>query len=145
QFGLPLLTFVNRSGQTSSGRWLNPTTVAAIGWNSIGTVANGQIIWNGGTSVWSQTLTVQGTGTGPGVVSITVPGNAVILTNRQGQMSQATITGPNTIVTGPNWGSVVGTRTNGKIHWANGTVWENFDFNALNALFADLRDFPFGI
>jgi hypothetical protein len=32
-------------------------------------------------------------------------------------------------------GGVTGTRSNGQVVWSNGVVWNNFDFNALNALF----------
>jgi hypothetical protein len=39
---------------------------------------------------------------------------------------------------------VTGTQSNGRIQWSNGTVWDNFDFNALDAVFSDIKTFPFG-
>jgi hypothetical protein len=45
-------------------------------------------------------------------------------------LSRATLVG----LDGPFQG-VQGTRLNGKIFWANGQVWTNFDFNSLNAFF----------
>ncbi|MFN0053393.1 MAG: serine hydrolase domain-containing protein [Planctomycetales bacterium] len=143
QFGLPVLVFVNRLGQTSNGRWLNPTTVIATDWNSTGIVADGQIVWNGGQSVWSRQLIVSGASSGVGTVSITAIGQQVLLTNRQGGTSSATIVAPNTFKTGANWGNIIGTRQGGKILWANGTVWDEFDYNALNAVFTNITQFPF--
>ena len=33
----------------------------------------------------------------------------------------------------------------GKINWANGSLWRGFDFNDLDAVFSDITSFPFGI
>ena len=38
---------------------------------------------------------------------------------------------------------LIGTRKNGQILWSNGTVWNNFDYNGLNALFFGVTTFPF--
>jgi hypothetical protein len=42
---------------------------------------------------------------------------------------------------GDDW-RLTGTRLNGKIFWSNGQVWDNFDFNALNALFEMGTGYP---
>lgn len=141
QNGTTSLTFVNKVGGTSAGKWISPTQVQATDWGTIGTVTNGQIKWNNNT-FWNKDLTVFATGGGSGLVSVTATNAGVTLTNKSGGTSQARITGPNTIVA-LNWG-VTGTRNNGRILWSNGTVWDNFDFNALDSVFSDVRQFPFG-
>ncbi|MSR56893.1 MAG: hypothetical protein EXS05_04385 [Planctomycetaceae bacterium] len=137
------LVFVNRFGQTSNGNWTSPTTVFATDWGSTGVVINGQISWNGGQTIWNKNLAVVGKSSGQGTISIAETNNLITLTNKVGGTSSAKITGPNTIVQGANWGSVVGTRIGGKIFWANGTVWDNFDFNSLDAIFSDIKQLPF--
>jgi hypothetical protein len=37
---------------------------------------------------------------------------------------------------------VTGTRLNGKIYWSNGEVWNNFNFDALNAFFEMRAVYP---
>ncbi|MFN0056277.1 MAG: hypothetical protein ACKV0T_29375 [Planctomycetales bacterium] len=63
------IEFVNRLGEKSSGKWISPTEVKTLDWNSIGTVSNGQIVWNNGT-VWNKNLQVVGTGNGSGRILI---------------------------------------------------------------------------
>jgi hypothetical protein len=67
--------------------------------------------------------------------------NQFFVTNRTGGSSRAVLTGPYTI-TLLDWG-VTGTRTGSRILWSNGTIWDNFDYNALDALFSDIKTFPF--
>lgn len=143
QNGTTSLTFVNRLGATSAGYWLNPTTVFASDWNSTGTVVDGRISWNGGQTLWYKRTTVWGASSGQGQVSLTMAAasNQFFVTNRTGGSSRAVVTSPTTI-TLLDWG-VTGTRSGGRILWSNGTVWDNFDFNALDALFSDLKTFPF--
>lgn len=136
------LTFVNKTGGTSSGFWTSPTQVTASGWNVTGVVSNGRIQWSNGTT-WNKNLVVAGTGAdGTGQVSISAIGGQIILTDKSGGTSRARITDSGTIVA-LDW-NVTGTRGNGKISWSNGTSWNNFDWNALDAVFADIRSFPFG-
>jgi hypothetical protein len=136
------LTFVNKAGGTSSGKWISPSSVQAINWGVTGTIANGQILWSNNT-VWNKNLVAFATGGGSGLTSVTSTNSQIILTNKSGGTSRAEMTGENTLVA-LDWGGVTGTRSNGKILWSNGTVWDNFDFNALDAVFADIKQFPFG-
>ena len=143
QSGATGLVFVNRMGQSSRGHWINPTTVVATDWNSTGTVANGQIVWSGNSVVWNKNLLVQGASSGQGKTSIAATNDQIVLTNKAGGTSAATLINPTTLVA-LNWGNVSGSRVDDKIVWSNGTIWDNFDFNALNAVFADIHSFPFG-
>ena len=139
QNGTTTLGFVSSLGQSFSGNFTDPThlvvTSAATGFavGTTATVGGGQIAWSTG-EVWSENFSVQGTIGPSGVVSISVTPAGITLTNERGAISRAAITGPNTIVA-LDWHSLVGTRTNGGISWANGTAWTNFDFNALDAMF----------
>ncbi len=134
------LTFTNRVGATALGFWSSPTQVAVPNWGVTGIVSNGKIQWSN-NSVWNKNLTVFGTGSdGTGVVSINETNNSITLTNKTGGTSRAQITAAGLVAL--DWG-VTGTRTNGKIAWSNNTAWDNFDFNALDALFSDIRTLPF--
>jgi predicted RNA-binding protein len=142
QNGTTTLSFVNKLGQTTAGRWISPTQVQAAGWGVTGTVANGQILWSNNCR-WLANTTVFGESSGTGTLSITSTDSQILLTNRSGGTSRAAITAAGTLVA-LDWGNVVGTRSNGRIVWSNGTVWDNFDFNALDAVFSDIRSYPFG-
>src|SRR5262249_23105004 len=120
QNGTTHLTFVNRVGQTSDGYWISSTQVRATTWNVTGTIANGQIQWSN-NSVWNKNLTVIGSSSGLGQVSILATNQIIILTNKVGGVSRARITGPDTIVA-VDWGGVAGTLSGGKIVWSNNTV-----------------------
>jgi hypothetical protein len=136
------LTFVNKAGGTSAGSWLSPTQVQATDWNVTGTVINGQILWSNG-SVWNKNLVVSATSSGAGATSIAATSTQILLTNTSGGTSRAQVTGADTLVA-LDWSGLIGTRSNGRIVWSDGTVWDNFDFNALDAVFSDLRALPFG-
>ncbi|MFN0052473.1 MAG: FG-GAP-like repeat-containing protein [Planctomycetales bacterium] len=135
QNGTTILSFVNRLGQTSIGKWISPTQVVAMEWNVTGLVADGRIVWSNNT-VWSKNLQVFGTGATGGEVSLTESNGQVILTNRRGGTSHAKIMDDMTLIA-LDWGGVIGTRLSGGIEWSNRTTWSNFDFNALDAVFAD--------
>jgi ELWxxDGT repeat protein len=135
------LTFVNKVGQTSDGNWISPTQVRATAWNVTGTISNGRIDWSN-NSVWNRNLTVIGSSSGQGRVSILATHQLILLTNRSGGTSTARITAPDTIVA-VDWGGVVGTLAGGKILWSNNTVWDTFNCNALDAIFGDITTFPF--
>jgi hypothetical protein len=136
------LVFVNKAGGTSSGSWLSPTQISATDWGVTGTVRDGQILWSNG-SVWNKNLVASATGGGAGLVSVTATNAQIILTNKSGGTSRAEVTAAGTLVA-LDWGGVTGTQSNGRIVWSNGTVWDNFDFNALDAVFSDIRTYPFG-
>lgn len=140
--GTTTLVFFNRTGETTTGHWVNPNTVTADNWNVTGTVSNGQISWSNG-SVWQKKLVISGTTNAGGDISITQTGGQIILTNRTGQTSRAQLTSSNTIVA-LDWGTISGTIDDGKITWSNGTMWKGIDFNDLDAVFSDVSNFPFG-
>src|SRR5262249_49813923 len=92
------LEFVDANGGISSGYWISPTQVAATTWGKTGSVKNGQIVWSDG-AVWNKNLVVVGVGNGagPGVVTVTVRNNQVLLTNKLGTVMQARIIDPFTL------------------------------------------------
>ena len=67
--------------------------------------------------------------------------------NRQidsnGAVSHAQVQSSGTVVglDGPLSG-LTATRQNGQLAWSNGAVWNNFDFNALNAFFEMATGYP---
>ncbi|HTI50615.1 MAG TPA: hypothetical protein VL475_06685, partial [Planctomycetaceae bacterium] len=136
------LTFVNKAGGTSTGKWISSTQVQATDWNVTGSVINGQILWSNG-AVWNKNLVASATSSGTGLTSIAATSTQVILTNTVGGTSRAQITGANTLVA-LDWGGLIGIRSNGQILWSDGTTWDNFDFDALDAVFSDIRTLPFG-
>src|SRR4029079_12011422 len=119
----------------------SPTQVRVAAWNVTGTVTNGQIQWSNGT-VWNKHLTVIGSSSGQGQVSVLATDQVILLTNRLGGTSRARITAPDTIVA-VDWGGVAGTLSDGKILWSNNTGWDNFNRNSLDAVFGDVTTFPF--
>jgi hypothetical protein len=147
--GTTTLTFVNRVGGTAPGFWINSTQVRVPMWgNIVGTVGNGQIQWSNGVT-WNKNLNILGTATSaPGAIGIGATNAGVTVTNRAGTTVTGQIIAPNTIQV-QAWG-ITGVRQGGKITWrqisnnAFVNTWENFDFNALDAVFSDIRNFPFG-
>jgi len=146
QDGSTTLRFVDRFGNTNLGKFLTPTRVQDLGLGRTGTISNGQIIWSDG-EIWSKALLIQGTraGTSPAqAVSITATNSLIQATTGTETiglqlLSLNTIRGKSGSLMG-----LIGRRQGGKIVWSNGVTWENFDFNALNALFADIQTYPRG-
>lgn len=141
------LTFTDTAGGTSKGFWQSPTQVKATDWNSVGTVLNGRILWVGGTrdgEIWNKKLVLigSGSGAGPGFVKIEMTNNQLLLTNKLGTVMHAKILDPFTLYN-IDTGKLI-TRKNGKLDFGGGLVWSDFDFNALDAVFADITTFPFG-
>ncbi|MCY2964244.1 MAG: hypothetical protein NT069_11530 [Planctomycetota bacterium] len=138
QNGTTTLGFVDQLGNTTSGRWTTPTTVLDVGRNRTGTVSSGKITWSGG-EVWNTALSIKGTQTGQPTskaVTITASATTITLTDVNGTASTVRFNGPNTLFgTSGVFRNIIGQRRSNKIYWSNGLVWENFDFNALNALF----------
>jgi len=146
QDGTTTLRFVDRLGNTSQGRFLTPTRLQDLGSGRTGTISNGQILWSDG-EVWTKALVIQGTraGTSPAqAVSLTAT-NSVIQATTSSETIGLQLMSLNTIraKSGSLMG-MIGRRQGGKIVWSNGVTWENFDFNALNALFADIQTYPRG-
>ena len=47
-------------------------------------------------------------------------------------------------ITQTDGSGLIGTLSGGQILWSDGTTWDNFDFNALDAVFSNVSSFPFG-
>jgi hypothetical protein len=146
QDGSTTLRFVDRLGNATQGRFLTPTRLQDLGSGRTGTISNGQIIWSDG-EVWTKALVIQGTraGTSPAqAVSLTAT-NSLIQATTSTETIGLQLLSLNTIraKSGSLMG-MIGRRQGGKIVWSNGVTWENFDFNALNALFADIQSYPRG-
>jgi hypothetical protein len=149
QDGSTTLRFVNRFGNTNSGLFLTPTRVQDLGLGRTGTISNGQIVWSDG-EIWSKALVIKGNRAGTtqavsitatnSVIQATIPTETIGLETIGLQLlSLNTIRGKSGSLNG-----LIGRRQGGKIVWSNGVTWENLDFNALNALFADIQTYPRG-
>jgi len=137
---------LNYTTSITVGSFLSPTRLQDVGLGRTGTISNGQILWSDGV-VWTKALVLQGTraGTTPSQsVSITAT-STVIQANTGTESFGLQLLSLNTIraKSGSLMG-MVGRRQGGKIVWSNGVTWENFDFNALNALFSDIQTYPRG-
>lgn len=141
QNGTTNLVFTNRFGGTSNGYWISPTQVVATEFGITGTVANGAINWSNG-AVWTKYLTVVGKPLADGAVSIQAANGQFTATNKFGGTSRMQMTAPNTFSL-VDFG-LTATLSNGTLTFSNGAQWSNFDYNALDALFADISAFPFG-
>jgi hypothetical protein len=84
------------------------------------TLESGTVTWTDGTT-WSQTAN---------------PPLLITATDVNGTVSHLQLPSVTSIIglNGP-LKSLSGTLQNGQIVWSDGTVWDDFDFNALNALF----------
>jgi hypothetical protein len=122
QNGTSQLAFVDSLGRTSLGTLLNPTTAQTdlYGAGDLATISGNTVSWQDG-SLWTQTNNV------PLTITLTDPNGAV---------SHVKLTSPTTLIgLDRALQGLTATRLNGKITWSNGAVWDNFDFNAVNALF----------
>jgi hypothetical protein len=120
QNGTSTGVFVNEFGMMALGTF-NGGTATVADWNGdVATFANGNIGWSDG-SVWNQATT---------------PPVTIAATDVNGAVSHVQVLSATTLVgLDGSLGGVTGTRSNGQVVWSNGVVWNNFDFNALNALF----------
>jgi Right handed beta helix region len=141
--GTTTLVVVDPLGQRNNAHWINPTQITIPSLSRTGTVGNGRIVWSvGGT--WNKSLQIQGTtSTASGPVSVTSTGTQLSVTNAVGQTSRLRYLNATTVLA-LDWGSLGGVISGSKIQWINGEVWSNFDFNAFDAVFSDVRTFPFG-
>jgi hypothetical protein len=142
QNGTITLGFVNSQNQSFSGQFADPThlvtTTAATGFpiGTTATIGGGKITWSTG-EVWSESLTVYGTNPSGATISLTVTPTSAFLVNALGHVSHVNITSPTTLaaIDGASAG-LTAMRVSGGIQWSNGMLWNNFDFNALNAVLA---------
>jgi hypothetical protein len=115
------VAFVDSLGRTSLGKMKGPTTALADLYpGDVATISGNTVSWQDG-SLWTQTNNV------PLTITLTDPNGAV---------SHVKLTSPTTLIgLDRALQGLTATRLNGKITWSNGAVWDNFDFNAVNALF----------
>lgn len=147
QDGTTVLRFVDQFGTTTTGRWTTPTSLIDNGKNRTGTVSNGKIVWSDGET-WNKSLTILGTQNGQPTsqsISITATPTTIVASDINGNAVGLRLLSATSLrATTGSLAGQIGTRRDGKIFWQGGTVWENFDFNALNALFADIQSYPRG-
>ena len=122
------LTFTGGTGSVSGGSFLNATTLSTSTWGGVtGTLVNGgtQINWSNGT-VWYLIPEFEGnwaSSTG-GPTRIEQNGTSLLFVNCSGQTSTGSMISATQVVTGANWGSMVGTISGNSIQFTNGTIWE---------------------
>jgi hypothetical protein len=137
QFGVPVhliqngtnqLAFVDALGRTALGT-INGTTVQnpIFAAGVTGTLSANSIVWSN-NFVWTKTNAVP---------------LLIALTDTNGSVSHVKLTSATTMI-GLD-GTLLGltaVRLNGKLFWSNGQVWQNFDPDALNALFEMGSGYP---
>jgi hypothetical protein len=129
QNGTNQLAFVDSLGRTSLGTMLSPTTAQAdlYGPGDIATISGNTVSWQDG-SLWTQSNALPLT---------------ITLTDTNGVVSHVKLTSPTTMIgLDRALQGLTATRQNGKLFWSNGAVWDNFDFNAINALFEMGTGYP---
>jgi hypothetical protein len=135
QNGTNEFVIVDGLGNTSLGHFLSATTGAADSYPTdvatfSGNSQNGTsvVAWQDGIFVWTQTNN---------------PPLLITFTDASNTISHVKLLTPTTLVgLDGSLKGVTGTRVNGKINWSNGTVWDSFDFNALNAFFEMGTGYP---
>lgn len=145
QNGTTTLTFINNLGQSSAGSWIDTHHVTAFG-GLIGTVGGGKISWSNG-DIWSENFLIFGTKNGSGTTTIGATPNGITITDSNGAISHIQLLNFSTAVglDGPMAG-LTATKFQGKLIWKSGStvvaVWDNFDLNALCAIFEMATGYP---
>jgi len=145
QNGTTTLTLIDEFGASTTAHFTDATHLLAAGAKGVGTISQGTISWANG-DIWSEALTLTGRKNSTGKTTITATPTGIAMSDGTNNF-QTQITSSTTVVitvgTPGMPAGLIGTRQNGKIVWSNGVVWNNFDFNALNALFDMATSFPF--
>lgn len=121
------LTFTGGTGSSSAGAFTSATSLSLSQWAGVtGTLSidGTQIDWSNGT-VWYLIPDFQGdwdSSTG-GPTRIEQNGTTLLFVNRSGQTSTGSMISSTQVVTGANWGSLVGTIDDDSIQFSNGTTW----------------------
>jgi hypothetical protein len=119
--------FIKSDGSAAFATLVSGTTYNIAAWNLQVTIGTGQITFGNG-SFWTQ---------------ISGPQPNVSLTDTNGAAFKVQFTTPTTFVAlQGTLAGITGTWQNGAIVWSNGTIWNDFDFNALNALFEMSTGYP---
>ena len=123
QNGTTEFVIVDGLGNVSLGHFVTATTAIADNYpTDAATFSGNQVIWADGVFVWTSTNNPP-----PLLITFVDANNAI---SHIQLPTRTTLIG----IDGPLQG-VQGTRQNGTIVWSNGDVWDNFDFDALNAFF----------
>jgi hypothetical protein len=119
--GTNTLVYIDGNGNTSLGTLLSATLASAVLYpGDLATFGSDSVTWTDGT-VWTETKSV------PLFVTAADASGAV---SHVQLLSATTLVGLDGPLSGVN-----GTRQNGQIVWSDGTIWDDFDYDALNALF----------
>jgi hypothetical protein len=147
QFGQTLV-FVNEHGGASQGTLVDSTHVVATGWGNLGGTidpATRRILWDNG-SVWDRVPVLDRNEnwhfSDGRPTAISQLGVRIVFTNESGIRSEG-LFDPLTGVIATNW-SLSGQIdfVNGRIVFANNSVWTKSDFGARNAVFTDVNNWP---
>lgn len=126
--GTANVAFSDGLGRLSLGKFFNLSQALADAYpNDIATFSGNTVIWQDGF-VWTGTSS-------PPITTTATDANGTI--SHLKLLSPTSLVGLDGALTG-----VTGTRLNGKINWSNGDVWDNFDFNLLNAFFEMGTTYP---
>ena len=141
QFGVPVhliqngtsqVAFVDALGNTGLGSIKDGSTVQNPAWGPTGpvrTLRANSIGWSNGY-VWTQT----------NVIPL-----LIALTDAHGNVFHVQLTSATTLIALDGGATIQGltaTRRDDTLVWSNGEVWDNFDLNALNALFQMATGYP---
>ncbi|MBI3865204.1 MAG: hypothetical protein HY290_25295, partial [Planctomycetia bacterium] len=122
------LCIVDGLGRTSLGTMLDATT------GQVNLYPSDQLHYSGNTIVWDDGFVWTQVATVPPMITFTDTNNTsfhVQLTSR------TTLIGLDGAMK-----NITATRLNGKLFWSNGAIWDNWDFNDLNALFQMHTGYP---
>ncbi len=119
--------FVKSDGSRAFGTLISGTTYNLAAWGLTATFSPGKVTFNNGSS-WTQTNS---------------PLPTVTLTDTNGASFKVSMLSKTTFIAlSGSMAGMTATRQNNKLVWSNGTVWNNYDFNALNALFQMALGYP---
>jgi hypothetical protein len=145
QDGTTTLKLIDEFGNSTTAQFTDATHLSSP-LMGVGTISQGKISWTTNNDIWSESLTITGSKNSTGTTTITATPTSLVMSDGTNTFN-AQITSSTTVVitvgTAAMPAGTIGTRQNGKIVWSNGVTWNNFDFNALNALFDMATSFPF--
>jgi len=132
------LVFINEHGGSSQGHFLSPTQVVATQWgNLVGNVVGNQIVWANGTKWTLFASAISGEYSIDGQSAfVEQSGNDLTFINENGGSSRGSFLSASQVVAS-DWGGLIGIVVNGRIEWANGSVWESVALDNLFAAFDD--------
>ncbi len=125
--GTSVVLFVKSDGSRAFGTLVSGTTYNIAAWNLQATFGPGEVAFSNG-SFWFQTNS---------------PLPSVTLTDTTGATFKVQMLTQTTFIAlGGSLAGMTGTRQDNAISWSNGDVWNDFDDNALHALFQMSVGYP---